>query len=155
MNVRPRPIAAIALVGAICALLVSGCTVLGFGTGAIVDQIQTTRYDPRPPELVRGTSLKTPVVLVMRDSTEIAGRYMGVEPDETVDIAAPPGSGTDAGTRMVAILESDGTVVRVAVDSIAALAVAAPKHGKLVGTVIGLGIDIVYAVYLAYFATWD
>ena len=155
MRARARQLAAIGLMGTIFVLLAAGCTVLGFGAGAVVDQIRTTRYDPRSPDLVTGISLRTPVVLEMRDSTRIVGRYLGVEPDETADRGAPPGPEMDAGSQKVAILASNGALVKVAVDSIASLAVAAPKHGKLVGTLVGLGIDIAYAVYIAYFVQWE
>ena len=155
MRARPRQFAAVAVVGAIFAILVPGCTVLGLGAGAVVDQARPTRYDPHPPERVTETSLKTPVVLVMLDSTQIAGRYMGVEPDETADSTALPESATNPGKQKVAILGSDGSITQVAVDSIASLSVAAPKHGKIVGGLLGLGVDIWIVVYLAYFAQWD
>lgn len=155
MRPRLRRLAAIALVGLIFAFLASSCTVLGFGAGAIVDQVRPTRYDSQSPGLVTGTSLKTPAILVMRDSTRIAGRYYGVEPDETADSTVPSGSGKNPQPQRIAILASDGTITQVAVDSIASLSVAAPKHGKLVGGLLGLLADVWVVVYLAYYAQWD
>jgi hypothetical protein len=152
---RPRQLAAIALVGALFAMLVTGCTVLGFGAGAIVDQLRPTRYDPHAPEWITETSLETPVVLVLRDSTRILGRYQGVEPGESAGQSASSDSSRIPAAQRIAIRAANGTTGTIAIDSIAYLAVAAPKHGKLVGVLLGLCVDIGIAVYYAYFAQWD
>jgi hypothetical protein len=155
MRLRLRQLGAVALVGAIFTLHVTGCTVLGFGAGAIVDSARPNRYDPHSPESVTEVSWHRSVVLVLLDSTQIRGRYAGVEPDETADSAASPESATKPLGKRIAILGSGGTITQVAIDSIAYLAVAAPKHGMLVGGLLGLCVDVWIAVYFAYFAQWD
>ena len=153
MRVRTRRVAALVLVGVIFALLVSRCTVLGFGAGALVDQVRATRYDALPPErVIEEAPLHTPVVLVMLDSTQIVGRYEGVGSGKTADSSASPEPASHPGTQRIAILVPGGSVTHVAVDSIASLAVAAPKHGKAVGTLIGLAIDISYSLIYVFLA---
>ena len=76
---RPRPLllGAIAGLGAIFSIHLTGCSLAGLGVGAVVDQVRATRYDAKSTQYLYAISRHTPIELLLRDSSRVAGRFEG------------------------------------------------------------------------------
>ncbi len=77
MHSRLKLYLAVALLGGVFAIQITGCSLIGFGIGSLIDNARDTHYRSTSARQFFAISPGTPVVLNLRDSTTIAGRYRG------------------------------------------------------------------------------
>ena len=77
MHSRLKLYLAVALLGGTFAIQITGCSLIGFGIGSLIDNARPTRYQTNSTRQFFAVRPGTRVVLNLRDSTTIAGRYRG------------------------------------------------------------------------------
>jgi hypothetical protein len=157
LNKHSLRVAISALVAAVFFLNITGCSLVGLGIGAVVDSSRPSRFDARSLDQLTETSGNAEVVLVLIDSTKVYGRYEGLLRDEPGPGVGKPSSDSTrvSNAARIVIRGPSEVTTAVAVDSIAQFGLAAPKHGWLVGALVGLCVDVAVFVYVGYFMQWD
>jgi hypothetical protein len=77
MHGRLKLTLAASLLGSVFTFHVSGCSLIGYGIGSLIDNSRATHYHTSTAREFFAVSPGTPVVLHLRDSTTVAGRYRG------------------------------------------------------------------------------
>jgi len=148
---------AIAVLGALMSVHLSGCSLIGFGVGALVDSGRPQRLRQAAPTRLYTLTEGSRLTLVLSDSTRVSGRlgrarspshHGRVVPVEQLRTGRDKGD-LDASWQ-VGVETTDGWQW-VDYDRIARVEFVAPKLGKLVGLAAGLTIDgIVVAAALGH-----
>jgi len=77
MHARLKLTLAALLLASVFTFHVTGCSLIGYGIGSVIDNSRATHYRTTPSRQFFAISPGTPVVLNLRDSTTVAGRYRG------------------------------------------------------------------------------
>jgi hypothetical protein len=135
--------------GIACALVLAlanqGCgTAVGFGIGAVVDATSERKYEARRPSEARSLESGKDVILRTKHGEALPGELVGIArraPNETE-------------SRLV--IESARGIDVVGESELDRIDVAKPKKGRLVGAVVGLGVDVTLLTLLVVVAaTWS
>jgi hypothetical protein len=115
----------------VLALANQGCgTAVGFGVGAIVDASSEPKYEARRPSEARSIARGKQVILRTKHGEALPGELVGTArraPNETE-------------SRLV--IESARGIDVVGESELERVDVARPKKGRLVGSLVGLGVDV-------------
>jgi hypothetical protein len=84
LSTRRQVLAAVLLLASLTSVHLTGCSLVGFGIGAVVDNARVTRLESDRPHRVVRLTRGTPVTLVLTDSARVSGRLGSTRwvPDE-------------------------------------------------------------------------
>lgn len=143
---RSFPFAPVAL-GTLATLLLTGCTAVGFGVGALSDMSSGKQTVGGLANVRTGTS----VTMWLRDGRKLHGQFLGCR-DSLSATPLPVPTDTEMGTfvpfRAVVVLGTRSGPEQIPMDLVERISV--PVHrGKLIGTVVGILGDA-----LVIFVAW-
>jgi hypothetical protein len=128
----------------LAAITCNGCTAVGFGIGAVIDETS----GKGPPSRLVGVRTGVEITMWLTDARKLSGVYRGsrassgeaatsTQPSGADPLAAPPGT--------VILLETREGVQEVRVSSIWRVSVPVAR-GKVTGALIGLSLDAIVAL---------
>jgi hypothetical protein len=133
---------ALVILCALAPILLSGCTAIGFGIGALADMSSGKQTPDRIGPLQTGTR----ITLWLNDGRKLQGRYLGSSSDSLSETPAPvePAGGEPSVVRPRAVLllgTSEGTQ-RIPTQDVQRVSVPVVR-GKVIGLLTGLVLDAV------------
>jgi hypothetical protein len=127
---------------------INGCTAVGFGIGAVIDETS----GKGPPSRLVGVRSGVEITMWLTDGHKLSGVYRGNRQSSGEAATPAQPAGTDAlasPAGVVILLETREGVQEVPVSSVWRVSVPVAK-GKVTGALIGFGLDAIVA--LAAFA---
>jgi len=129
-----------ALLLSVVGLALTGCTLLGFGIGAVADA--SKKPVVVPGELVAAIEKGASVRIELKDGRRIKGKYLGLVPAE--------GSGPEGPTAIL-VDTGSGSAPPIPVANVAEVRVSRKAHGKWVGAGLGAVLDTTAIIMLSNF----
>jgi hypothetical protein len=136
MSTRCRAVLLSSAIG----LALTGCTLIGFGIGAVADA-------SKKPIVVSGEQVAAiengaSVRIELKDGRRIRGKYLGLVPAE--------GSGPEGPTAIL-VDTGSGSAPPIPVAEVAEVRVSRKAHGKWIGAGVGAALDIGAVIFLYTF----
>jgi hypothetical protein len=129
-----------ALLLSVIGLALTGCTLIGFGIGAVADA--SKKPVVVPGELVAAIEKGASVRIELKDGRRIKGKYLGLVPAE--------GSGPEGPTAIL-VDTGSGSAPPIPVANVAEVSVSRKAHGKWIGAGVGAALDISAIIFVSTF----
>jgi hypothetical protein len=129
-----------ALLLSVIGLALTGCTLIGFGIGAVADA--SKKPVVVPGELVAAIEKGASVRIELKDGRRIKGKYLGLVPAE--------GSGPEGPTAIL-VDTGSGSAPPIPVASVAEVSVSRKAHWKWIGAGVGAALDISAIIFVSTF----